>query len=225
MVPLKTVRLKLMRGHVRTNRITVFQRAISVRKLTVSAFQRVILGLLCTIHLAAGAQSPRLGAGLSFGSPVAFNTGETGNPGFSLLYWQPIDRAEIFELVPSVTVYNPYKLETGYTSLYNYLLQGDVNLHAALMQTGSVRLVAFGGVNFTHLISNFTPLVDSGDETLEDMSDLAIGGNLGAGLDLYLSPQWDLNVSVKYIWSRYSQFVVSVQVAYHFKQRRKAYRR
>jgi hypothetical protein len=57
------------------------------------------------------------------------------------------------------------------------------------------------------------------------MSDVAIGGNLGGGLELYMSPQWDLNVAVKYIRSRYSQFVVSVQVAYHFKQRRKAYRR
>lgn len=196
-----------------------------MRKLTAAAIQWVILGLLCTMPVAADAQSPRLGAGLSFGSPVAFNTGETGNPGFSLLYWQPIDRMGIFELVPSVTVYNPYKLKTGYINLYNYLIQGDLNLHGALMQTGSVRLVAFGGAHISHLISDFTPLVISGDETREDMSDVAIGGNLGGGLELYMSPQWDLNVAVKYIRSRYSQFVVSVQVAYHFNQRRKAYRR
>jgi hypothetical protein len=185
----------------------------------------VIVGLLCTMPALTDAQSHRLGAGLSFASPVSFNTGETGNPGFSLHYWMPIDRAEFLQLTPSLTVFNPYQLKTGYITLYNYLIQVDLNLQFAMVQQEAIRIIVLGGGNMTQLISDYTPGGSSGDETLEDARDNALGVNLGAGLELTMSPQWDLNLSAKYIMSSYAQFVISVQAAYYFKKRHRAYRR
>ncbi|MGW8315553.1 MAG: hypothetical protein ACWGNV_08130 [Bacteroidales bacterium] len=196
-----------------------------MKKLAAAAYSWIIVGLLCTLPFQADAQSHRLGAGLSFASPVSYNTGETGNPGFSFHYWMPMTRAETFHLVPSITVYNPYKLETGYIKLYNYMFQADMNLQYAFFQPGTVRMIVFGGGNLTQLISDFTPVVNTGDESIEDSNDNALGVNLGAGLELYMSPQWDLNITGKYILSDYAQFVISIQAAYYFKKRQRAYRR
>jgi len=128
-------------------------------------------------------------------------------------------------LAPSVTVYNPYRLKTGYITLYNYLIQADLNMQFTFFQQGTVRMVALGGGNLTQLISDYTPAGTSGDEPIEDANDRVFGGNLGAGLELYMSPQWDLNISTKYILSSYAQFVISVQAAWYFKKRHRAYRR
>jgi hypothetical protein len=128
-------------------------------------------------------------------------------------------------LVPSISIYNPYKLKTGYMVLLNYMFHGDVNLHYTIYNQGSVGIVAFGGVNATQLLSRYTPIVVTGDETLENRDDRFFGGNLGAGLELYMSPKWDLNVSAKYIFSEYFQIVIGVQAAYYFIKRRRAYRR
>lgn len=196
-----------------------------MKKLAAAAYSWIIVGLLCTLQFPADAQSHRLGAGLSFASPVSYNTGETGNPGFSFHYWMPLTREETLHLVPSITIYNPYKLKTGYITLYNYMFQADMNLQYAFFQPGSIRMVVFGGGNLTQLISDFTPVVNTGDETVEDSNDNALGINLGAGLELYMSPQWDLNITGKYILSTYAQFVISIQAAYYFKKRQRAYRR
>jgi hypothetical protein len=217
--------MKLIGGLIRTNRLRNLQRKESVKKPAASAYSWTIVGLLCIMPLPADAQSHRLGAGLSFASPVSYNTGETGNPGFSFHYWMPLNRSETFFLAPSFTVYNPYKLKTGYITLYNYMFQADLNLQYAFFQQGSIQLVALGGGNLTQLISDFTPVVNPDDASIEDSRDNAIGGNLGAGLELMMSPQWDLNITGKYILSAYSQFVISVQAAYHFNKRYGAYRR
>jgi hypothetical protein len=105
------------------------------------------------------------------------------------------------------------------------MFQADLNLQYAFFQQGSIQLVALGGGNLTQLISDFTPVVNPDDASIEDSRDNAIGGNLGAGLELMMSPQWDLNITGKYILSAYSQFVISVQAAYHFNKRYGAYRR
>lgn len=196
-----------------------------MKKLAAAAVPWVIVGLFCAMPYLADAQSHRMGAGLSFASPVSYNSGETGNPGFSFHYWMPVGNTEIFQLAPSVTVYNPYRLKTGYITLCNYLIQADLNMQFTLFQQGTVRMVAFGGGNLTQLISDYTPVVTDGDEHIEDANDRVFGGNLGAGLELYMSPQWDLNISTKYILSSYAQFVISVEAAWYFKKRRRAYRR
>lgn len=185
----------------------------------------MLVSLLIHLSISAEAQTYRIGAGLTFASVNSYNTGETGNPGFSIHYWHSLNRAGSIHLVPSLSVYNPYKLKTGYMELINYMFQGNLNLHYTVYNQGSVGIVAFGGVNATQLVSRYTPIVVTGDETLEDRDDRFFGGNLGAGLELYMSPKWDFNVSAKYIFSGNSQIVIGVQAAYYFIKRRRAYRR
>ena len=88
-----------------------------------------------------------------------------------------------------------------------------------------MKLVAFAGANGTYLTSDFEPIVLTGNETITDATDYAIGGNLGAALELRMASKWDFFISGKYTFSRYSQFVISVQGVYYFKGRRRPYRR
>ena len=170
-------------------------------------------------------QINRIGAGLTFSTPVDFNYGETGNPGFVLKTWVALNKASTFHVVPSVTAYYRYKLETGYSILTNLMFQGDLDFQYTLFHEGTVKLVAFAGANVTYLNSDFEPLIITGNETITDTTDFAIGGNLGAALELRMSPKWDFFISGKYVFSEYSQFVISVQGVYYFKSRRRGYRR
>lgn len=128
-------------------------------------------------------------------------------------------------MVPSITVYNRYRRETGLTILSNYMFQGDLDAQYALFQEGTVRAVVFGGGNFTYLTSDYESLYPEGDEIMEDANDYAIGGNVGAGLELRMAPKWDFNVSAKYLFSKHPQFIISIQSVYYFKSRRRAYKR
>jgi len=75
--------------------------------------------------LDGSAQISRIGAGFAFSTPVDFNYGETGNPGIVVKTWVTLNKASTFHVVPSVTAYNRYKFETGYSILTNYMFQGD----------------------------------------------------------------------------------------------------
>ena len=185
----------------------------------------LLAALLMTVGLNGFGQIHRIGGGLTFSSGAEFNYGETGNPGVVLKTWFALNKASTFHIVPSVTAYNRYKLETGYSILTNLMFQGDLDFQYTLFQEGTVKAVAFGGGNVTYLNSDFEPLIVTGNETINDESDFAIGGNLGAGLELRMAPQWDFNISGKYLLSKYSQFVISVQGVYFFKSRRRAYGR
>ncbi len=171
------------------------------------------------------AQVHRVGGGLAFASGTAFNYGETGNPGLTIKTWLALNKRSSFHIMPSLSVYNRYRLETGYSILTNYMVQGDLNAQYAYFQEGTVRAVVFGGGNFTYLTSVYEPIVVTGNETITDLSDYAFGANIGAGLELRMAPKWDFNVSGKYLFSKYSQFIISVQAVYYFKSRRRAYRR
>ncbi len=171
------------------------------------------------------AQVHRVGGGLAFASGTAFNYGETGNPGLTINTWLALNKRSSFHIMPSLSVYNRYRLETGYSILTNYMFQGDLNAQYAFFQEGTVRAVTFGGGNFTYLTSFYEPIVVTGNETITDLSDYAFGANIGAGLELRMAPKWDFNVSGKYLFSKYSQFIISVQAVYYFKSRRRAYRR
>ena len=201
------------------------QGSTEVKKRLPATYGWILIGMLLGFSLTIEAQTHRVGGGLYFASVNSYNTGETGNPGFSFHYWQSLNRSGTIHLVPSFAVYNPYKLKTGYMVLSNYMFHGDLNLQYTLYNQGSVGIVAFGGLHATQLVSKYTPIVVTGDETLENRDDRFFGGNLGAGLELYMAPKWDFNVSAKYILSEYSQIVIGVQVAYYFIKRRKAYRR
>jgi len=162
---------------------------------------------------------------LCFASGAEFNFGETGNPGITLKTWLALDKRSSLHIVPSITAYSPYRLETGWSILSNYMFQGDLDLQFAFFEEGTVKAMAFGGGNFTYLASYFEALIVTGNETITDQTDYAIGANVGAGLELRMAPKWDFNVSGKYLFSKYSQFIISVQAVYYFKSRRRAYRR
>ncbi len=181
--------------------------------------------LLMTACLSGFGQIHRIGGGVTFSSGAEFNYGETGNPGVVLKTWLALNKASTLHIVPSVTAYNRYKLETGYSILTNLMFQGDLDFQYTLFQEGTVKAVAFGGGNVTYLNSDFEPIIVTGNETITDESDFAIGGNLGAGLELRMAPKWDFNISGKYLFSKYSQFIISVQGVYYFKSRRRSYRR
>jgi hypothetical protein len=166
-----------------------------------------------------------MGAGLTFSTPVDFNYGETGNPGLTLKTWVTLNKASTFHLVPSVTAYYRYKDETGIYILTNLMFQGDLDFQYTLFQEGTVKAVAFAGGNVTYLNSDYNPIVVTGNETITDETDLAIGGNLGAALELRMGPKWDFYISGKYVFSKYNQFVISVHGVYYFKSRRRSYRR
>ncbi len=184
-----------------------------------------IIGLFLIFNINAIAQVHRIGGGLVFASGAEFNYGETGNPGLTIKTWLALNKRSSFHIMPSISVFNRYRLETGYSILTNYMFQGDLNAQYAFFQDGTVRAVVFGGGNFTYLASFYEPIVVTGNESITDLSDYAIGANAGAGLELRMAPKWDFNVSGKYLFSKYPQFIISVQAVYYFKSRRRAYRR
>ena len=171
------------------------------------------------------AQISRIGAGLAFSTPTDFNYGETGNPGIVVKTWIILNKPRTLQLSPSVTAFNRYRVETGYSILTNYMFHGDLDLQYTVFQEGTVKLAAFAGGNVMYLTSDFEPLVETGNETITDATDFALGGNLGAALELRMGPKWDFFIAGKYTFSNYSQFVISVQGVYYFKSRRRSYRR
>ncbi len=195
-----------------------------IKRLPIKYFVLVVFLVLFTTT-ASRAQVHRVSGGLSFASGVDFNYGETGNPGLTLKTWWALDKRSLLSIVPSITVYNRYRLETGYSVLTNYMFHGDLNAQYAFFEEGTVRSVAFGGGNFTYLASFYEPLVVTGNETITDQTSYSFGANVGAGLELRMAPKWDFNISAKYLFSNYSQFIISVQGVYYFKSRRRAFRR
>ena len=89
------------------------------------AFLLLALFLMPIMH--GFSQVNRIGGGLAFSTPVDFNYGETGNPGLVLKTWVALDKASIMHIVPSVTAFYQYKLETGYSILTNLMFQGDLD--------------------------------------------------------------------------------------------------
>ncbi len=185
----------------------------------------LFLAVIILLNNNTRAQVHRIGGGLVFSSGINFNYGETGNPGVTLKTWLALNKSSTFHIVPSVSVYNRYRLETGYSILTNYMFQGDLEAQYAFFEEGTIRAVAFGGADYTYLRSTYEPVVTTGNETITDQSDYSLGANAGAGLELRMAPKWDFNVSGKYLFSKYSQFIISVQAVYYFKSRRRTYRR
>lgn len=185
----------------------------------------LLISLFMSVSLSGLGQVHRIGGGLAFSSGADYNHGETGNPGLVLKTWLALNKASTFHIVPSLTAYYPYKFETGYSILTNLMFQGDVDFQYTIFQEGTVSTVVFGGGNMTYLNSDFEPLIETGNEIIEDDSEFVIGGNVGAGLELRMGPKWDFNISGKYLFSKYSQFIISVQGVYYFKSRRRSYGR
>jgi hypothetical protein len=188
----------------------------------------IILAINSLTSMPCSAQVYRIGAGLCFASGTDFNSIVTGNPGVKLKTWIALDKRSTIHIVPTISAFNRNTLDAGFFSLTNYMFQGDLDGQYTVLKEGTVKVVAMGGANFTYLRSDVEatdPKYPIPDHAPGDATDYAIGGNLGAGLELRMASQWDMNVSVKYIISKYSQFIISVEGVYYFKSRRKAYRR
>ena len=208
-----------------SNAIIVQEILITPEESTPVKYIALIIGLTLLFTTDCDSQVHRIGVGFSFASGTTFNYGETGNPGITIKTWLALDKRSSFHIVPSISLYNRYRLENGYSILTNYMFHGDLNAQYAFFHEGTVRAIVFGGGNFTYLTSDFEQLVAIGNQNITDETDYAVGGNLGAGLELHMRPKWDFNVSGKYVFSKYSQFIISVQAVYYFKSRRRAYRR
>ena len=191
----------------------------------------IILSISLGTSAPALAQVYRVGAGLCFASGYEFNTIEMGNPGFKVKTWIALDRKSTIHIVPTFIVFNKNTADAGYFSISNYSFHGDLDGQYMVFMEKTVKVVVFGGINFSHLTSKVSetdpkyPLEIYAPNAPDNETDIGIGGNLGAGLELRMGSHWDMNVSAKYIVSKYSQFIISVEGVYYFKSRRKAYRR
>lgn len=189
--------------------------------------------ILCVIILTGlsynlSAQIYRMGGGLCFASGFQYNSSEIGNPGFKVKTWIALDKRSTIHIVPTITIFNRNLLNAGAYSISNYMYMGDVDGQFVVFHEGTLKVVVFGGGNVTYLNS----VVAQVDEKYpipeyapDNESDFALGGNVGAGLELRMGNKWDMNVSGKYIVSKYSQFIISIEGVYYFKSRRRAYRR
>jgi len=195
---------------------------------------RKIAALLVFLFLSAGllAQPERIGIGLDFSTGLMFNTQKTGNPALLLKTWVPLDKRDVFFLVPSVAVFSPYRFSNGYYILKNYMFHGDLDGQFRIFEDKTLRIIGFAGGNFMYLSSFFKPIVVTGYETITDTQDMAAGGNIGAGLEMRMSSFFDFNLTGKYTISKslgtpdlYKQAVISVQAVYYFHPRGRGPRR
>ena len=180
------------------------------------------------ISTPASAQIYRVGAGLCFASGYEFNSIDIGNPGVKVKTWIALDRLSTFHIVPTIAAFNRNTMDAGFFSVTNYMFMGDLDGQYLVYKDKTLKIVVFGGGNVTYLnsvVGQTDPKYPIPEHAPGNESDYAIGGNLGAGLELRMASKWDMNVSAKYIISKYSQFIISVEGVYYFKSRRKAYRR
>lgn len=208
---------------------SLFQNADSVKYFLPLIRMAIILVLAAGIFQPVSAQIFRVGAGLCFSTGAPFNQNESGNPGFKLKTWIALDKRSTIHIVPTVTAYNRSILGFGLYSMKNYMYMGDLDGQVTVYHDRTLKIVTMAGANYTYLTSaiivdpkykdHLPPSVPQSEE------DYAIGANLGAGLELRMGNQWDMNVAAKYLISKYSQFIISVEGVYYFKSRRKAYRR
>jgi hypothetical protein len=185
----------------------------------------LIINVICS-NLSA--QVYRVGAGLCFASGFRYNSNEIGNPGVKVKTWIALDKRSTIHIVPTLTAFNSNILDAGMYTLTNYMFMGDLDGQYMVYKESTLKIVVFGGGNLTYLNSVVAQTDDKypiPDYAPGNKNDYALGGNLGAGLELRLGSQWDMNVSAKYILSKYSQFLISVEGVYYFKSRRRAYRR
>ena len=174
------------------------------------------------------AQILRAGAGLNFSTGAEFNSNQSGNPGFKAKTWISLDKRSTFHIVPSAAVYNRNILGEGAMSLKNMMYQGDLDAQYDFYVDNTMKVVAFAWANITYQTSTVfidPKYVEYYPNAPENQEDYAFGANIGAGLELRMGPQWDMNVSAKYLLSKYSQFILSVEGVYYFKRRRRSFRR
>lgn len=203
---------------------------------------RILFRLSVTVTLILGGVYPvdcqpsvnvaRIGAGLHFSTfmpSYQFNYVETGNPGIALKTWVTLDKRDRIHIVPSVTAFNPTKkvFNVHNVTMTNYFFQADLNGQYVVLREGTIKLVALAGGNFSYITSTMAktnekePIYDP-THVLSDSTGYFFGANMGAGIELRMSSRFDMNVSLKYILSQHSVFMISAEGVYYFRSRRKA---
>ncbi|HYW94219.1 MAG TPA: hypothetical protein VE870_01380, partial [Bacteroidales bacterium] len=124
--------------------------------------RKILVLLLLSLPNLAHAQLMRVGGGLAFSSGIDYNHNRTGNPG---LYVKPYLKImpKTF-VIPSFTIFNRYKKSTFTDKVQNYMFHGDVDLQYEVFKQEEIKIVLFGGLNATGLISRYEMLVDVGGE-------------------------------------------------------------
>lgn len=204
--------------------------------------------VLLLISISAAAQPDRMGVGLSFAQKIRFNQGDTGNPGLNVKTWINLDKRRIMSLVPSITAYSPHTVKPNSSYFTTtYLFHADFDFQYRIFKEKTLTVVGMAGVNYSHLISTVTMLISLPDPPLGDAI-FGVGPNIGAGLEMRMSDNWDFNVSAKYAFpglivrapgtisifdenkpkllsSPLTALVIQVHAVYYFKGRGKGYRR
>lgn len=186
--------------------------------------------VLCAILLAGtGTESlgqiQRVGAGLCFASGFDFNSVPIGNPGVSLKTWVTLDqKRQNLHVVPTISAFNKNQMNAGLFTITNYLFMGNLDVQYTVYRDRTLQMVVFGGGNYTYVnsvVAQTDPKYPIPEYAPGDENGGAFGGNIGGGLELRMGSQWDMNVSGKYIFSQYSQFIISIEGVYYFKSRRR----
>ncbi len=133
-----------------------------------------------------------LNGGLCFVSGFRYNSTEMGNPGLKVKTWIALDRKSTIHIVPTITAFNRNVLEAGNYSVTNNMFLGDLDGQYMVFKEGTLKVVVFAGGNLTYLnsvVAQSDPKYPIPDYAPGNESDLAVGGNLGAGLELRMGSQ------------------------------------
>jgi len=194
--------------------------------------------LVCLVSETADAQPERIGAGLTFGVKKRFNGGDTGNPGLNLKTWIALDRRKTLQIVPSVSVFNPHKINHVSHITTTYMFHGDLDLQYTLFHEKTLKLIGLGGVNYTHILSRNEIVVTVPDMPV-DSAVSGFGPTLGIALEMRMSSNWDFIVSGRYSFTGLragdpamdekflvaplSSPVIQVHAVYYFRARGRGY--
>jgi len=164
----------------------------------------------------ANAQFTKIGGGLTYGTGFHFNN-ETGfDAGLHRSPFAGIFLTGIYEISlpihisPSFTYFIPRtnklnQLVSNELSTRVSAMMFDLNGHYVFNSLNRFEFYGLAGLNVT-----FTKIKWLG--TPSGASDNALGLNIGAGTYMKITEQFDLYSEVKYILSKYDQFMVNVGI-------------
>jgi len=147
------------------------------------------------------AQPERIAGGLSFATSKRFYAGETGNPGYMLKTWVPVNKRRTMYVVPSVSVYNKLSYRNSSPSFISdsYMFQADLDFQMLVFHEKTLKIAAFAGANGTYIYQhNYNPDGYVIDGLVLDTTDMGFGPNIGASLEMRMGAYWDFIVSAKY---------------------------
>ena len=161
--------------------------------------KRLLLILLPVLFftLTVAAQPERIGAGLTFATKKRFRDGDTGNPGLNIKTWIPLNKKQVLHLTPSVTLFNPLVVNHTTHLTTTYMFHGDLDLQYLFFHEKTMKLVALGGINYTHIISRIEEVISIPDLPA-DSAVSGLGPSIGAAMEMRMSPHWDFIVSGRY---------------------------